>query len=97
MSQSTFLAEGNFGYIGGSVGIVLCFKSFCVEKCHDLEKTDGYRVVTQAQRLLKERRSSTVSWKDEWNLTKQELKGKKPEEQQIDSRQLNNRIDGFRL
>ena len=28
---------------------------------------------------------------------KLELKGKKPEEQQIDSWQLNNRIDGFRL
>ena len=97
-----FLAEGNLGYVGGSCGIVLCFKIFCVEKCQDLEKTDGYRVVTQAQRLLKEGRSSTVSLKDGWNMTKQELrgkklelKGKKPEEQQIDSRQLNNRIDRF--
>ena len=37
-SQSAFLAEGNFGYIGGSSGIVLCFKIFCVEKCHDLKR-----------------------------------------------------------
>ena len=69
-----------------------------MEKYHDLEKTDGYGIVTQAQILLNERRSSTISWKDGWNLTKQELrgkklelKGKKLEEQQIESRQLKNR------